>query len=89
MVIKHPSQKARDAALKDARMHLYLLSDIRCRPSDEARMLARVHAKAAKLARTYRKLNPGLKLSDATVLQELNAEARRRGPLCPVLGKDL
>jgi hypothetical protein len=79
---RKPSKKTLDGAVLSMRHLLSLASDIRGRLSDETRMRARVTRRCAGIAKTTG-------LGPDEVWRQVEAHARKLGPLVPLLGKDL
>ena len=77
-----PTKAALNKVLRNMRMYLSCRADTRGRPSDEARLKARTERACAKVANQ-------IGADPAQVWAEVAREARRVGPLTPILGKDI
>ncbi len=76
---KRPPKKTLEAAVRASQLYAGSMS---CRIGDQQKL----HTRLSKLAERLSTIT-GLDVGD--VLQQVGREARRRGPICPMPGKDI
>lgn len=82
MAGKLPPRSVIEAAVKAMQLYLGIACDPRARLRDEQKLRARVARKVATIVKSTGN-------TDDNVWNQLENEARRRGKICPLPGKDI